>query len=100
MVQLGISIDELTNAFAANCAGLAIGCLVFIPFALKYGRRPVYIVSVAVTWATAIWQALLRDFPNMLATQVISGMSGAVCDVLVQMTVRAATTPQVLETLD
>ncbi|OBT71213.1 hypothetical protein VF21_09877 [Pseudogymnoascus sp. 05NY08] len=85
--ELGISYPNLNNAFAANCAGLAVGCLIFIPFALKYGRRPVYIVSAAITFITAIWQALLRDLPNMMATQVISGMSGAVCDVVVQMTV-------------
>lgn len=85
--ELGISYPNLNNAFAVNCAGLAVGCLIFIPFALKYGRRPVYIVSTAITFITAIWQALLRDLPNMMATQAISGMSGAVCDVVVQMTV-------------
>lgn len=36
---------------------------------------------------TAIWQALVRDYPSMVGSQVVSGLSGAVCDVIVQMTV-------------
>lgn len=35
----------------------------------------------------AIWQASLHTYGEMLATQVISGLSGAVSETLVQMTV-------------
>jgi hypothetical protein len=35
----------------------------------------------------AIWQAKLNTFGEMVATQVISGLSGAVSETLVQMTV-------------
>lgn len=35
----------------------------------------------------AVWQAKLNTFGEMLATQVISGLSGAVSETLVQMTV-------------
>jgi MFS family permease len=85
--ELGITYDELNDTFAANCAGLAVGCILFIPFALKYGRRPVYIISTIITFAMAVWQAKLNTFGEMLATQVISGLSGAVSETLVQMTV-------------
>ena len=84
---LGISWDELYITFATNCAGLAVGCIIFIPFAHKYGRRPVYIVSTIITFAMAIWQAKLYTFGEMVATQVISGLSGAVSETLVQITV-------------
>jgi hypothetical protein len=38
----------------------------------------------------AVWQAKLNTFGEMLATQVISGLSGAVSETLVQMTVSLA----------
>jgi MFS family permease len=81
--ELGITYNELNDTFAANCAGLAVGCIIFIPFAIKYGRRPVYIIAFAM----AVWQAKLNTFGEMLATQVISGLSGVVSETLVQMTV-------------
>jgi len=85
--DLGISWDELNITFASNCAGLAVGCIIFIPFALKYGRRSVYIISTAITFAMAIWQAKLNTFWEMVVTSVISGFSGAVSETLVQITV-------------
>lgn len=78
---------ELNITYAANTAGLAIGCIFFIPFAQKYGRRPVYIISTIITFGSSIWQAKLNTYGEMVATQVISGLSGAVSETLVQMTV-------------
>lgn len=85
--ELGISYNDLNNSFAANNLGLAVGCILFMPFALKYGRRPVYIVSTAVTLGMAIWQAKLNSYSEMLAAQVIFGMSTSISETLVQLTV-------------
>lgn len=83
----GISYAQLNYTFAAQCIGMAVGCIFFIPFALKYGRKPVYLVSTFVVLLTAVWQACLRDLPNMIAANLVSGLFGAVGDTLVQMTV-------------
>jgi MFS family permease len=85
--ELGISYGQLTNTYGANYAGFGVGCVFFIPFALKYGRRPVYIISTIITLATAIWQAKLSTYGSMLAAQLVSGLSGAVSETLVQITV-------------
>ncbi|RDL36768.1 uncharacterized protein BP5553_06120 [Venustampulla echinocandica] len=85
--ELDMSWAQLNATFASNTAGLAVGCIIFIPFTFKYGRRPVYIISTIVTLAMSIWQAKLNSFGEMVATQVISGLSGAVSETLVQMTV-------------
>ena len=55
--DLGLPFEISNISFGANMTGLAVGCLLFIPFALKYGRRPVYLLSIAVSLAKAIWQA-------------------------------------------
>ncbi|EXJ83940.1 hypothetical protein A1O3_04607 [Capronia epimyces CBS 606.96] len=83
----GISFAQLNYTYAAQCIGMAFGCVFFIPFALKYGRKPVYIASTFVVFLTAVWQACLRDLPNMIAANLVSGLFGAVGDTLVQMTV-------------
>jgi MFS family permease len=85
--ELGISYSDLNNTFAANRIGLAFGCILFIPFSLKYGRRPVYLVSQFVQFLCAIWSASLRTYPNMIAVNIFDGLAGAVADTIVQMTV-------------
>lgn len=57
IVDLGYTVQDLTWSFGFNTAGLAIGCVLFIPFALKFGRRVVYLFSTSVSMATAIWMA-------------------------------------------
>ncbi|PYH42370.1 MFS general substrate transporter [Aspergillus saccharolyticus JOP 1030-1] len=85
--ELGISWANLNNSFAANLAGLAVGCILLVPFAIKYGRRSVYILSTAVQFATAIWNASLNSTGELLAVNVLSGLAGAVSEALVQMTI-------------
>ncbi|CAG8974138.1 hypothetical protein HYALB_00002775 [Hymenoscyphus albidus] len=85
--EFGMTWAELNITYACNTAGLAFGCIIFIPFAQKYGKRPVYIISTLITFGMSIWQATLQSFGEMAATQVISGLSGAVSETLVQMTV-------------
>ncbi|RDW80295.1 MFS general substrate transporter-24 [Coleophoma cylindrospora] len=84
---LGISYADLNNTFAANCVGLAFGCLVFIPFSIKYGRRPVYLVTTFALFLCAIWSAALRNYSNMIGVNLIDGLAGAVADTIVQMTI-------------
>lgn len=67
--------------------GLAIGCVVFIPFALKFGRRPVYILTTAVCLLCSIWQAVMKGYVSYVASNLISGLAGAVSETLIQMTV-------------
>lgn len=41
-VQLGFSYAILNDSYAIGCGTLAFGAFLLIPFALKYGRRPIY----------------------------------------------------------
>lgn len=73
-------------AFAANLAGLAVGCVMFIPFALKYGRKSVYIASVTGSLAAAIWQAMAYNELDFLGSSLVAGLAGAASETLIQMT--------------
>ncbi|KAL4994930.1 major facilitator superfamily domain-containing protein [Aspergillus recurvatus] len=85
--ELGISWSNLNNSFAVNLAGLALGCILIVPVAIKYGRRSTYILSSAVQLATAIWQAKMNTTAELLAINAINGFAGAVSEALVQMTI-------------
>lgn len=85
--QLGIPWAALANSFGVNTAALAIGCVLFIPFALKFGRRPIYLFSTLVSTLTALWQAKMRGSGDLYGAMVVSGLAGSIAETICQMTI-------------
>jgi MFS family permease len=89
--EMGLTVTELTNAQSAQLAGLAVGCLLFIPFSVKYGRRPAYIISTAALTASAWWSARITTFWELIVSMLLCGLAGAINETLCQMTVGSTT---------
>ena len=87
-VDLNVTISQLNNAQSANLAGLAVGCIFFIPFTVKYGRRSIYILSTAVLAGSIWWMSRMESFAELIITSIIAGLAGAINETAVQMTVR------------
>lgn len=85
--DLNISYSIFTTTSAVGFAGLAIGCILFIPFVHKYGRRPVYLLSCIVQFASAIWFAKMNSVAEMIVVSLLSGLGGALSETLVQITI-------------
>ncbi|KAE8440904.1 hypothetical protein EG329_006325 [Mollisiaceae sp. DMI_Dod_QoI] len=86
-VQLGFSYTILNDSYAIGCGTLAFGAFLLIPFALKYGRRPVYIVSTIAQFAISVWSAKLETVADIMLINAFSCGVGALAEVIVQMTV-------------
>lgn len=84
--DLGFSYTALNQSFASNTAGLALGCVIFIPFALKFGRRPIYLVSIVISLATAIWQARMETVGDLYGANIVAGLAGSISETVVAMT--------------
>nr|POE62888.1 putative mfs-type transporter [Quercus suber] len=85
--ELGFSYDILNDSYAIGCGTLAIGAFLLIPYALKFGRRPVYIFSTAVQVAISIWSAKLQTLADLMLVNALSCGVGALSEVIVQMTI-------------
>lgn len=85
--ELGFSYEILNDSYAIGCATLAIGAFMLIPFALKFGRRPVYLFSTVVQFAITIWYAKLQTVADLLLVNALSCLVAALDEVIVQMTV-------------
>ncbi|KAJ5806860.1 hypothetical protein N7474_010452 [Penicillium riverlandense] len=85
--ELGFSVDILNAGAAVNYGGLAIGCFFFIPLVHKYGRRPIYIFSSALQFASCVWQAEIYTVGGFIGANLISGLGGAISEIVVQITV-------------
>ncbi|CAG9947218.1 unnamed protein product [Clonostachys rosea f. rosea IK726] len=85
--ELGFSDDELNNSYAIGCAFLGIGSVLLIPFALKLGRRPLYLVSTIAQFLVAIWSAKQRTYGDLMGINIVQCGFGALGEVMVQMTI-------------
>ncbi|KAL2813439.1 major facilitator superfamily domain-containing protein [Aspergillus granulosus] len=85
--ELNFSFGLLNNSYAAGCGALAIGGIILIPFALKFGRRPVYVLSTAAQCGISIWSARMQNVADLMLVNILSCFVGALAEVIVQMTV-------------
>lgn len=85
--ELGFSVDILNAGAAVNYGGLAVGCIFFMPLVHKYGRRPIYIFSIALQFASCIWQAQTYSVGDFIGSGLISGIGGAISEIVVQVTI-------------
>ncbi|EFY91864.1 hypothetical protein MAC_02149 [Metarhizium acridum CQMa 102] len=85
--ELGLTVGMLNGATALNYAGLAVGSFLFIPLMHKYGRRPLYIFSAMLQLGSCIWFARANTQADMWMANLVSGLGGAVCETVVQVTI-------------
>jgi MFS family permease len=85
--EFGFSVDNLNATAAVNYGGLAIGCIFFIPFVHKFGRRPLYLISVVLQCVACVWQARVQNLGDLLGSNVLSGLGGAISETVVQITI-------------
>lgn len=87
--DMDVSVPDLNRAVSVNLIGLALGCVFFVPFTKKYGRRSTYVISSAAMAASSFWSAGMKTLAELYLTNLIQGLAGATNEVIVQMTVRS-----------
>lgn len=85
--ELGFSYQTLNNAYAACTAALAVACVLFIPLALRFGRRPVYLFTGLLMLCTSIWQAVMKHTSDLYGYSVVTGFASAINEAIFQVTV-------------
>lgn len=85
--ELGYSFEILNDSYAAGCAALAIGSVLLIPFALKFGRRPLYLFSLVFQFGISIWSAKMHSVADLMLVNILQCLFGSLAEVIVQMTI-------------
>ena len=85
--ELGFSAETLNDTWAIGCATLALGAVMLIPFALKYGLRPIYVFSSVAQVAVMIWGAYTRTAADWWGVNALQCWFGSLAEVMVQMTI-------------
>ena len=85
--ELNFDSATLTNTYAIGCATLAVGAPMLIPFALKFGTRPVYVFSSIGQFAISVWAARTQTAGDWWGVNATQCWLGALAEVMIQMTI-------------
>ncbi len=77
-VELAAEFDISLTRFIQGVQGavivaIAFGSLICNAIAVKYGKRPVYLVTTLGLMVTCFWVAAAKSFESMVAARVIQG---------------------------
>jgi MFS family permease len=55
-------------------AAIAVGSLIFNCLAVKYGKRPVYLITTLGMMVSCFWAAAAKSFASLVAARVVCGL--------------------------
>lgn len=80
--KTSITLSELNNGTGYMFLFLGLGCLVFQPLALQYGKRPVYLFSMLATTMICVWPPYTKTNSEWIASKILQGLFGATIESL------------------
>jgi MFS family permease len=73
--EYDVEVETVALTTGLYMMGLGVGCVLFSPTAILYGKRPVYLVSAVLFVGTSLWAGFSPTFNSLLAARVFHGMS-------------------------
>ncbi|CAJ2503909.1 Uu.00g113030.m01.CDS01 [Anthostomella pinea] len=70
-----IDVAEVSLTTGLYMLGLGIGCVIFSPTAILYGKRPVYLFSSILFIISAVWCALSPNFTSLILARIFQGIA-------------------------
>ncbi|KAI1648888.1 MFS general substrate transporter [Daldinia loculata] len=70
-----INVADVSLTTGLYMMGLGIGCVIFSPTAILYGKRPVYLFSAIIFVISTIWCALSPNFTSLILARIFQGIA-------------------------
>ncbi|KAL4772704.1 major facilitator superfamily domain-containing protein [Aspergillus nidulans var. acristatus] len=73
--QFGVSLNTFVSGVqGGTIAAVAVGSLIFNCIAVKYGKRPVYLITTIGMMVACFWGAAAKSFASLVASRVLIGL--------------------------
>lgn len=81
------AIPKVAYFFTTTSLLQGMGSFIWVPAANKWGRRPVYIASYLLYFATAVWLIFEKSYGGFLAGRILMGLGAGAAETLAPMTI-------------
>ncbi|VUC32968.1 unnamed protein product [Clonostachys rosea] len=79
---------QTTSYLQTTCSlMIGVGNLIWVPLAIKFGRRPVYMVSYILLTACVLWSGAAKSFASSLVARILLGLACAAPEIIVPLTI-------------
>lgn len=85
--EMGISVNTLAQSTSWLILAIAGSLFLANPVAKKFGKRPVYVVSIIIMFVSSVWGAESKNYRSFLGSRIVGGFGMAPYEVLVQCTI-------------
>jgi MFS family permease len=85
--QTGLTLDQLNVGAGYSYFLLGLSTLILQPAALAFGKRPVYLLTMAGSAAITIWTAFVRGNSQWIAIKLLLGFLGGPAFSLVEVSI-------------
>ncbi|AQZ18642.1 hypothetical protein BZL39_O01810 [Zygosaccharomyces parabailii] len=75
--ERNLSLSDLNQGTGYLFLFFGVGCLLFQPLALQYGKRPVYLFSMLATALICVWPPYTRSNGEWIASKILQGLFGS-----------------------
>ena len=82
-----VSIPQVALTTGFYMMGLGLGSVIASPTAILFGKRPVYLVCIALFIVSAVWCALSPNYASLVVARIFMGMAVSPCECLPSATI-------------
>jgi MFS family permease len=79
-------ISKVAYFFTGASLTIGIGQFIWTPVAIKYGRRPVYLICLSLLTVCNIWAACSRSYGSMLGARLLTGIAAGAPELVAPLT--------------
>ncbi|KAL4883946.1 major facilitator superfamily domain-containing protein [Aspergillus karnatakaensis] len=73
--DFGVPLNTFVSGVqGSTIASIAVGSLIFNCLAVKYGKRPVYLITTLGMMVSCFWAAAAKSFASLVAARVVCGL--------------------------
>ncbi|GAW21390.1 hypothetical protein ANO14919_109090 [Xylariales sp. No.14919] len=70
-----VDVSRVSLTTGLYMLGLGLGCVIFSPTAILYGKRPVYLFGSILFILSAVWCALSPSFTSLILARIFQGIA-------------------------
>lgn len=81
------NISKISYFITATTLLQGMGNLIWMPLVVKFGRRPIYVISFVLFTATTFWTGGAPTYDSTLAARILMGFSSGAAECLAPLTI-------------